>query len=77
MEPMDGDPHFRYPHGPRGGPVTDYFIRDWLHENNPPPFNHNERTMVRARVRPPAEPNRALVKRRMHPIAQSVKRPRR
>ena len=82
LMPIDGDRNFRHPHGGRDGPVTDYFIRDWLiEEGEVMPIDQQDRHRQRATVstRYTAEErakNRAIVKRKLHPIAQSVKRAR-
>ena len=82
LQPIEGDRNFRYPHGPRDGPVTNYFVRDWLvgeGEYMPidPQDRHRQQATVSTRyTAEQAAKNRAIVKRRLHPIAQGVKRAR-
>ena len=70
--------------GPRDGPRTSHFIWDIITGGqpvvaNPEQERHQQRATVDRRTGEEVgrEQNRARAKRRMHPIAQSVKRARR
>ena len=81
LQPIEGR-NFRFPHGGRDGPVTNYFVRDWLVEEGEympidPQDRHRQRATVSTRYTAEERAkNRAIVKRKLHPIAQSVKRAR-
>ena len=71
----DGQPQMHQP-GVRDGPVTSHFIHPLIYfPRTPPPFPHETRHDVTGRV-DPKYVEQQNVKRRLHPIAQSVKRPR-
>ena len=80
LRPIEGTPNFRYPHGPRDGPVTNYYTRSLLvdaGEYDPLPPPEEVRLQERARIssqytREQQAKNAATVKRKLAPMAKTM-----
>ena len=84
LRPIEGTPGFRFPHGPRDGPVTNYYTRSLLvdaGEYDPLPPPEEVRLQERARIssqytREQQAKNAATVKRKLAPMAKTIARKR-
>ena len=80
LRPIEGERNFRYPHGPRDGPVTNYYTRNLLveaGEYDPLPPPEEVRLHERARIstqytREQQAKNAATVKRKLAPMAKNM-----
>ena len=79
LRPIEGTPGFRYPHGPRDGPVTNYYTRSLLvdageYDPLPPPeeVRLQERARISSHTREQQAKNAATVKRKLAPMAKNM-----